>query len=152
MRALVGVFSPFGKEQRSHSLMQDVLIHAVTLTSHSRAHQTGPGKGQALGNSHTSSSNEKQETSRTEDTLMAPSSHHVPFLRLEVANFYSAFTAQIATRKPPKAQRAESGGFDTKVTPPAPGKPLQTFNRHRYNDTCIDFRIRDTGRTPSARK
>lgn len=48
MRALVGVFFPFGKEQRSHSLMQDVLIHVVTLTSHSRAHQTGPGQGQAL--------------------------------------------------------------------------------------------------------
>lgn len=38
------VFFPFGKEQRSHSLMQDVLIHVVVLTSHSQAHQTNPGK------------------------------------------------------------------------------------------------------------
>lgn len=37
-------FLLIGKEQGSHSLMQDVLIHIIILTSHSQAHQNNPGR------------------------------------------------------------------------------------------------------------
>lgn len=98
------VILPFGEEQESNFLKQAVLIYIFLLTSPSQAHQNKPGE--KVRHSHTLSSKEKQGTSHAEDTLMALWSQHFPnslFKTFSLQIFYSAFAAQIATRKQQKA-------------------------------------------------